>query len=413
VASCGLGKNWYTNDRRSLPASQIPIFPATALSPRQKIWRWCLQRHEEKIFSKKRLKTIFERSQLVARKSISYAGKVVYIGIDVHKATYSITCICNGVIVKKATIKALPLEFAASLLKWFEGATIKSAYEAGFSGFALHRILCRNGITNIVVNPASIAIAANDRVKTDPRDSEKIADQLSVGQLIGIYVPTPEEEYRRALTRTREQIVEKRSVAARQIKSKLHYFGFMAHDDKRMITNRYLNEIVAMKLPTDLAFSFALLGDEWRYLTKTLIGVRAKLQEQAKKDSHLENIYRSVPGIGPVTARVLANELGNMARFPNEKALFHYLGLTPSEHSSGDNIRRGHISRQGSGRLRAILVEAAWRAIGQDPALKEVYERVAKTRGGKRAIVGVARKLIGRIRACFRTGSLYAIETYA
>jgi transposase len=84
--------------------------------------------------------------------------------------------------VKKATVSANPAELAESLRRWFKGAKIYSAYEAGFSGFSLHRELKKLGIDNIVVNAASVAVAANDRVKTDLRDSKKIADQLSVKQ---------------------------------------------------------------------------------------------------------------------------------------------------------------------------------------------------------------------------------------
>jgi transposase len=141
--------------------------------------------------------------------------------------------------------------------------------------------------------------------------------------------------------------------------------------------------------------------------------LRKALQKQADNDEKLESVYRSVPGIGLITSRTLANELGDLSRFKNEKALYSYTGLTPSEYSSGEKVRRGHISRQGSARVRGLLVEAAWRVIDKDEALKEAFERIAKTSGKKRAIVAIARKLIGRIRACFKTGKTYAVGTYA
>jgi transposase len=343
---------------------------------------------------------------------ISYRGKTVYVGIDVHKETYSVTCMCNKSLMKKATLEASPDQLAVSLRRWFEGAKIQSAYEAGFSGFGLHRILVKAGIKNIVVNAGSIAVASNDRVKTDPRDSAKIATQLEAAQLRGIYIPTEQEEYRRTLSRGREQTVAKRGVIARQIKSKLHYFGLMRIDDARLISNRYLNEIAKKKLAPEVQYAFSQLSEEWRFYTLRLIKLRKKLQEQAQSDSKLEAVYRSVPGVGLVSARVFANELGDLSRFNNERALFQYTGLTPSEYSSGNSVRRGPISRQGAARIRALLVEVAWRAVGQDPALKKVFDRIASTRGSKRAIVAIARKLIGRIRACFRTGAQYAIETY-
>jgi len=99
-----------------------------------------------------------------------------------------------------------------------------------------------------------------------------------------------------------------------------------------------------------------------------------------------------------------------MSQFNNERQLFSYTGLTPCEYSSGENIRRGHISRQGNSRLRAILVESAWRAIEKDRVLAEFFERLYPRTGKKRAIVAVARKLIGRIRAAFHNQVNYQME---
>jgi len=350
----------------------------------------------------------------MASTKISYFGKKVYIGIDVHKETYSVTSICDGLVVKKAaSIPADPAQFAQSILNWFKGAEIHTAYEAGFSGFGLHRELAKTCIKNIVVNAASIAVASNDKVKTDLRDSKKIAEQLSTQRLKAIHVPTEVEEARRALTRGREQVVEMRATVSRQIKSKLQYFGLMARGDKRLISSRYLKEIEAKSLASEVKLAFKMLIEQWRFFTTQILEFRKALKQQAEKDKALESVYQSVPGIGLITSRTLANELGDLSRFKNERALFSYTGLTPSEYSSGEHIRRGHISRQGAARIRWLLVEAAWRAISKDIALKEAFERIAKASGKKRAIVAIARKLIGRIRACFRTKKEYAVGTYA
>jgi len=86
-----------------------------------------------------------------------------------------VTCVCHTQIVKTATVQAEPAGLAASWLRWFPGATLYAAYEAGFSAFVLHRALTTAGITNIVVNPASVAVAAHEKVKTDRRDAKKLA----------------------------------------------------------------------------------------------------------------------------------------------------------------------------------------------------------------------------------------------
>src|SRR5262245_17677899 len=185
----------------------------------------------------------------MAEQRIAYTGERVYVGIDVHKVTYTVICVCQRQLVKTATVPAEPASLAVSLPRWFPGATLSSAYEAGFSGFVLHRALTQAGITNIVVNPASVAVAANDKVKRDRRDAKKLAIDLADGRLRGIDVAREEEELARLLPRTRAQIVEHRATIARQIKAKLHQFGLIPPGSRRLMSSRYLREIAAWSLP--------------------------------------------------------------------------------------------------------------------------------------------------------------------
>src|SRR2546430_2993019 len=106
---------------------------------------------------------------------LSYCGGIVYVGIDVHKKTYAVTCVCNKKIVKTATVQADPAALAASLPRWFPGATLYSVYEAGFSAFVLHRVLTKAGITNLIVNPASVAVPGHDKGQTGRPDAPKPA----------------------------------------------------------------------------------------------------------------------------------------------------------------------------------------------------------------------------------------------
>ena len=166
----------------------------------------------------------------------------------------------------------------------------------------------------------------------------------------------------------------------------------------------------AYQMSDEIRYVVEQYANMWLQLTVKIKEIEKQMASQAKDDEYLETIYRSAPGIGATSARVLANELGNLLQFENERQLFSYVGLIPSEHSSGGHIRQGHITRQGKPIVRKILVQAAWRAIRIDPSLKEIYDRISHKAGGKRAIVGIARRLIGRIRSCFRTGGLYTIE---
>jgi len=329
-----------------------------------------------------------------------YSGKKVFVGMDVHKKSYVIAAHCDGVIVKRWTTTPSRSKTAAQLKKYFVGAEIHSAYEAGFSGFSLHRVLVSAGIHNRVVNAASIEVESNNRVKTDKRDAQKIAEQLAAGRLRGIYIPSVEEETRRSLSRGREQVVERRKAIGNQLKMKLHYLGIIIENDRKM-SESLVKWAEALQLESEHQFAVNELIDAWRQESKRIRRFDQELTKQASEDQN-EAIYRSAPGVGAISARTLSNELGDMTRFDNERQLFSSSGLTPGEHSSGEHIRRGHISRCGSPRIRGILTEVAWRAIREDQSLKKFYTRVSSTRDSKRAIVAVARKMLGRLRHCLK-----------
>lgn len=333
--------------------------------------------------------------------TMTYHGKKVYLGIDVHKKFYVFTAICGDEIVKKAKVEARPEKFAHQIRKWFKGAQIFSAYEAGFSGFRLHRELVKAGIKNIVVNPASIPVEANNKVKTDKRDSRNIATKLAIGELRPIYVPSEEEELERLLPRTREQLVKMKTKVGNQIKSKLHQFGLIDCFDDTVISQKFISNTLKLDLPFELKIAIEILAKHWTEINRSLSEMRALFKSQAAKKPEIERVYRSAPGVGDVSSRILATELGDMSRFVSNKKLYSFTGLTPSEFSSGEHIRRGHITRQGSSRIRHVLTEVAWRAIDQDIALRESFDRISKKAGKKKAIVAIARKIIGRLRACF------------
>ena len=340
---------------------------------------------------------------------LSYVGQEVFVGIDVHKRTYSVVAVVESTVVKKWQTSANPHKLVKQLLRYFPGASIHTVYEAGFSGFVLHRILVAAGINNLVVNPGSIETAVHNRVKTDKRDALKLATLLEANRLIGIRIPTELEEQKRMLTRTRQQLVEDRSAIKNKIRMKCHQMGLIDSDDKREMSHKLVKELVEKSSSPELSISIEAYWQVWQNIDTQIKKIEAKLNEQADEDPN-EPTYRSAPGIGPLSARILSNELGDMSQFNNERQLFSYTGLTPSEHSSGETIRKGHITRQGNNRVRHILNQAAWRAISLDRELKTFFERLYPRTGKKKAIVAVARKLIGRIRAAFRQGELYQLN---
>ena len=339
-----------------------------------------------------------------------YTGKIVYLGIDVHKITYSVTAICDGAVVKRDKLEASPQKFINYCFRYFKGAVLKSAYEAGFSGFYLHRFLIANGIENIVVHAASIEISARDTVKTDKRDSLKIATQLSTNRLRAIHIPSEYREDKRNLTRLRENFVRQKTRIGCQIKSLLYLHNLQPDSLTQRVSRRWIDSLKKLSTTKNLKYTIENYSKLWQFFDFQLKEVEKKIQEEMLSEMDLKLIYCSVPGIGDKAANILINELGDTLQFTNEEKLFSHTGLTPREYSSGEHKRQGHISRQGKPILRRVLVQAAWKAIKQDQSLQSIFEKITQRAGKKRASVAIARILFSRIRSCIKRKGLYLME---
>jgi len=336
-----------------------------------------------------------------------YKGKKVFVGIDVHKKTYAVSCFVDGVITKKWSMQSDPASLLDQLKKNFKGAQITTGYEAGFSGFNLHRLLFSNKIKSCVIHTPHIQTRANDKVKTDTRDSAKIAEQLSTNQIKSIYIPTQEEEQRRSVSRGRDAVVRRRISVSNELKMKLYYLGV---DTKNIDTmsEKFLKKIEQMKFSGYDTFHIGELIGTYRELSLRIKRYNKMLEKQANEDSNTD-IYESIPGVGIISSRILANELGNMKRFKNERQLFSYLGLTPGERSSGEKIRRTSMTKQGSSHIRKTLIEIAWRAISVDKNLLSKFGDLSYKIGKQKAIVAIARILVGRLRSCLIKKELYVL----
>lgn len=332
------------------------------------------------------------------------AGKV-YIGIDVHRSQYTVSCIKDGEVVKRGRIVGSPESLLNFINKFFSGLEVHTAYEAGFSGYRLHRELERAGIRSIVVHAASIEVSLK-KSKTDKRDSLRIAEQLATGRLKCICIPSEEQELKRLITRTREQLMRARKRVMSQIRMKLHQFGELPMDYKGVLRTEFVETLIAGGLPEELS---SALNSLLAIKKATEVEIK-RFDAQIKKAADLDTlalVYRKLPGLGPLTSYRLSSELGDLLQFKNEKCLFSFTGLIPGEFSTDATRRFGHISKQGRSSLRHILVEAAWAAIRKDKALKEAFNKIAVRAGKKRAIVAIARKLIGHARALFRKQEAY------
>ena len=167
-----------------------------------------------------------------------------------------------------------------------------------------------------------------------------------------------------------------------------------------------------MNLSASLQFSFQVILSELGHLRKLRKEVFRELRNLSKSDRYKEEVklLRSIPGIGPLTSIRLILELGNVKRFKRKEEFASFLGLIPSEYSSGAQDHKGHITKQGNRWIRAWLIESAWVSIRYDPVLLEKFHSVfTRCNSKKKAIVAVARKIGLRLRALLLTGQMYEI----
>lgn len=331
-------------------------------------------------------------------------GKKVFCGIDMHLKFWVICFYCDGEVLEKSRIDFGYSGLLARLKRYRGARLVRIVYEAGYSGFWLYRKPPADGYDCMVTPPALVPRSAS-KVKTDKRDAVKLASYLAAGILKSVYVPPMAVESDRRVVRRRAQLVKKQTRSKNEIKAFLHLQGIEKPSDiKTYWTTAYLGWLGALKFPSDSdRFTFAQLLKHYRRIREDLIEVNHYLKRLSQNPRYSAHYHRliSLRGIGLITSMSFLLEIYDFERFEKSKHFSSYLGFSPSQHSSGENIRLGRISRQGNAHLRRVLVESAWTVIKHDPHLREKYERI-RSRGtnGKRAIVAVARSLAVRLRRC-------------
>jgi len=288
--------------------------------------------------------------------------KTTYVGLDVHAATIVIALLeWAG---EKAEIHEIP-NTSAAIRKFFQrlakGRTLRCCYEAGPCGYVLHRQLVAMGIECQVIAPSLIPQKPGDRVKTDRRDAIKLAKLLRSGDLAPITVPTEDQEAVRDLVRAREAARRARTDARHRLTKFLLRHGHRHHACNW--TGQF------WKWVNGVVFTHPALTKTMQHYTDIVLHLDRQIEAL---DSDIEDIATREPyrdmvaklsclrGISTLAAMVILSEVYDLRRFVTASAFMAFLGVVPSEHSSGQKQRRGGITKTGNGRVRRILVEAAW-----------------------------------------------------
>ncbi len=289
-------------------------------------------------------------------------------------------------------------------------------YEAGPTGYGLYRQITGLGQECVVVAASLIPKKAGDRVKTNRRDALGLVKQFRAGELTAVWVPDPRHEAMRDLTRARGAAVEDLRAKRQQVSSFLLRLG-LHYAGKKSWTKTHMNWLASQKLEhaeQRIAFEEMLLA--MRQAQERI----ARLEEAirvAVPDWSLAEVVEALiamRGIDMVSATAFLAEIGDLSRFRTPRELMAYLGLVPSEHSTGDTVRRGPITKTGNRRARQTLVECAWSYRHPPRVGREKQHKVAAAPPAVREIAWKAQhRLYARYRALTRRGKLKTIAVTA
>lgn len=338
-------------------------------------------------------------------KLADFSGQRIYIGLDVHKNMWKVSIYQEDIFHKTYTQPSSPSILVGYLRRHFPNADYYSAYEAGHSGFWIHRDLESLGVRNIVTHAADVPTSDKEyRHKSDRIDSHKLARSLKNGDLKGIYVPPLVDEQDRALVRLRGRFVVNQTRVKNRIKHLLMQFGLTVPEAlaQSAWSKAYVRWLEGLDIGTGNGTQvLRTYLREYQFLRdsiKELEGQLRKLATTERYSSKMDSI-RSIPSIGLVSAFVLLSELGEITRFKSFDHLCWYAGLVPGRSQSAEKDKIGRMSNRGNRHLRYILIECAWIAISKDPVMGLCYGKLKKKgKSSNEAIIKIARKLLNRIR---------------
>lgn len=322
-------------------------------------------------------------------------GCSLWMGLDVHKRSYSVAVIAED---GRVFTWSAPAD-ADGLVRCIEevGATVMGAcFEAGPTGFALARVLQQAGVPVVVAAPNKVPRSVSPGSKTDRLDCIKLARFASKGLIRPIAIPSLTAESERALLRRRHQLADAIRRSKQRIKAMFLFHGLAEPDCLMHWSNRTAGALREADFPPVAKQSLESHLRELQFLSDEQRLVQAQLRTLARQASHrpVVDALMSVPGVGIITALSFHLELFEPSRFTRAEEVSSYLGLAPTVRQSGDRSPRGRLVPVGQKRLRSLLIEAAWVWKANDEQADSIYRKLLSRTGiPQKAIVAVARKL--------------------
>ncbi len=311
------------------------------------------------------------------------------VGLDVHSARSNL-CILddNGKKIKERVVRGSPREVVRELGRLDQPFRI--CYEASTSCGWLYDQLSPLATHVAVAHPGQLRLIFKSKRKNDRVDAAKLAKLLYLDEVPCAYVPGVQVRSWRAMIEHRQSLVEKRTRTKNALRAVLRSQAIAMPPKKRLWTREGLAwlGVVELAAPGD-ALRRDMLLEELTHFQKQIARVTQELDRIGATHPGV-TLLRTIPGVGPRTAEAFAAYVDDPRRFRKAKCVGSYFGLTPGQDQSGSTNRLGHITKQGPGTVRGLLVEAAWRGTRCSPSLKAFFQRIAGQDKDRRKIALIA-----------------------
>lgn len=322
-----------------------------------------------------------------------------YIGVDLHKKTIVICVV--GQDFKVITRRHFACGGMQQIRDWFATQRpFQVAVEATAAYEWFLRLIESDADRVVLAHPGKLRVIAESTRKTDKIDARVLAEFLAHDMLPQSYRPTPRERDHRRLVRHRAKIQGEITSLKTRIRNVLADYNLDRCDLFTKHGRAYLNELEISESARFVIEDMWQTMDAHKQRLKTCHKqLRAFAESDPPADQQARKRLETIPGVGPITIDIFLAEVANVRRFGSQKKLAAYAGLSPGYRESAGKRRDLGITHAGSRLLRWVLVQAAWQLVRRDPRWKRIFEALRQRRGSRKAIVAIARRLLGLMMA--------------
>jgi transposase len=334
---------------------------------------------------------------------------MLFAGCDLHKQTISICLVNQSREVLQRRRFACADEqglrqFFADLGEFEAVVEATASYEWFFRLIEplAHRV--------VLAHPKKLRVIAESTRKSDKLDAQVLAEFLALDMIPQSYRPTPRQHDHRQFVRQRNRIQRRLTSVKNRIRRILSNYNA---DRPSLFTKKGLEYLRAVRLSEADRFSIDQVIEEFHFGQSQLKAIEERLRTFAEaspiREREARELLRSVPGVGFVTAEVVVAEIADIDRFSSQKKVVAYAGLSPGQRESAGKSKEMHLEKNGSKLLRSVLIEAAWGLVRYSQRWRGIYERLKARVRAKKAIVAVARRLLGMLTAIWKSGQPYSV----